>query len=837
MKLIKNILQLILLPLFIAGGFFLWSLPRITTDYNFNTDELIYLSRSNYAKAYFSGDWNNPIWDKPEVVYDQTQLVNYIYSLVPGDRSLLSAESSPCSVHDPKNFYASWSCVDGQPISSWPSTHNAQRSLVVSGRILATGISSLSVATTYYLGLVVSGPITGILAALYLGWYSFFKNLSTMVMIDQILLVFLNLQFITTLLILKTKKANFLSYLALGIFTGLAVSSKISAAIPTLILYSYLTIASLFQRKFKFSSLLLSSIIALTVFASLHPFLRFNPIEGLVKMLNWRTAQIAAQNSPIYTPTGIVDKLAYSFNELYSSHQVETNLPVSSTFFVLSLISLVTLLITNPHFSLPALLSLATFILIIPIKWNRYLLPIMPALSVVVASFPVLIAPLVIKYRNYLLGGIFALGATFALTTLPTSTMLPLGIVLITVTLSLQGLFITRAMLYNFGKPKMVIPHHQPTLSFSILLPAKNEAKVIKRTLESLNNLSYPKNLYEILVITPADDQETLREINAFKIENPKSNMRLIPIDGASHSKAYSLNLGLSFARNDLITIFDAEDEPSPMILARANDYFLTHPKTHAVQAPVHLTNLTSTWFSALNAVEYYFWFTSVLPYLSTKQTIPLGGNTVFLHKTALKSIGPYDESCLTEDADIGIRLSSAGANIGVLSDGSLATREETPSDELDLIKQRSRWDQGYLQVIGKQSWRRLPQSKQLLTLYILSQPIFRHLSFLNMIFSPLLASLGAIPVAIALFSFIPAYFLIIQLGLYTLGLADLARLHKIKLPPTRYLTTILSFLPYQALLFLATSRALYKIWSGNYHWDKTTHYNAHRPSVAILET
>lgn len=419
----------------------------------------------------------------------------------------------------------------------------------------------------------------------------------------------------------------------------------------------------------------------------------------------------------------------------------------------------------------------------------------------------------------------------------PPSTLLSLGIVLITLALSLQGMFITRAMLYSFGKPKVDPPKFAPASRFSILLPAKNEASVIKRTLESLKSLSYPKNLYEVLVITPANDHATLREINTFIHSNPDSNVRLIPIDGASHSKAYSLNLGLSFARHEIIAIFDAEDEPANSILGRVNDYFLTHPQTHAVQAPVHLTNLTSTWFSAINAVEYYFWFTSVLPFLATKKTIPLGGNTVFIHKSALKSIGAYDETCLTEDADLGIRLSSASANIGVISNTSLATREETPNDELDLIRQRSRWDQGYLQVIGKQSWRRLPRSRQFLSLYILTQPIFRHLSFLNMIFSPLLASLGSIPVGVALFSFFPAYFLIIQLGLYTLGLYDLARLHHIRLSPLRYLITILSFLPYQALLFLATTRALYKIWSGNYRWDKTTHYNAHRVSVAILES
>ncbi len=289
-------------------------------------------------------------------------------------------------------------------------------------------------------------------------------------------------------------------------------------------------------------------------------------------------------------------------------------------------------------------------------------------------------------------------------------------------------------------------------------------------------------------------------------------------------------------AKHNYIGIFDAEDEPNQEILQKVNEYLLAHPTTHAVQAPVHLTNIQSTWYSGLNAVEYYFWFRSVLPFLEKNNTVPLGGNTIFIHKDTLKSIGGYDETCLTEDAELGIHLSSIGANIGIIDDPIYATKEETPSDEIGLIRQRSRWDQGYLQVLSKGSWKGLPLKQQLLTVYILTQPIFRHLSFLNMIFSPLLASFGAIPTGIALLSFVPGYFLLIQLSLYCLGLADLSKQHKIKLSTWRYVLMIIAFIPYQALLSISTLRAITKIMRGNYAWDKTKHGNSHRQSLAILE-
>mgnify|MGYP006371632457 FL=1 len=275
----KKIFQLVLLPLVIAGAFFVWSLPRITTDYNFNADELIYLGRSNYWDSYKAGDFTNPIWSSWEV-YDQPQLTNYIFAQIPGDRDLLANTNSPCTSDSQADHYNAWGCLDGHPIATWPSSIQPRGSFVTRARVLATAISSLAIMTTYYLGLLVSGPLAGILAVLYLGAYTFFRGLSTMVMEDQTLLLFLNLQLILTLSILKRKQSNLLSYLLLGLITGLAFATKLSAAIPTLIVYSYLGIYGLIKSKTNLVKLFLSTALAAFVFISLHPFLWTDPISG-----------------------------------------------------------------------------------------------------------------------------------------------------------------------------------------------------------------------------------------------------------------------------------------------------------------------------------------------------------------------------------------------------------------------------------------------------------------------------------------------------------------------------------------------------------------------------
>ncbi len=90
------------------------------------------------------------------------------------------------------------------------------------------------------------------------------------------------------------------------------------------------------------------------------------------------------------------------------------------------------------------------------------------------------------------------------------------------------------------------------------------------------------------------------------------------------------------------------------------------------VQCGVQLMNYADRWFSALNVLEYFFWFKSRMHYHAAVGMVPLGGNTVFIRRDLLDELGGWDQTCLTEDADIGIRLSAAGIPIRVVYDDAL---------------------------------------------------------------------------------------------------------------------------------------------------------------------
>jgi glycosyltransferase involved in cell wall biosynthesis len=55
----------------------------------------------------------------------------------------------------------------------------------------------------------------------------------------------------------------------------------------------------------------------------------------------------------------------------------------------------------------------------------------------------------------------------------------------------------------------------------SIIVAAKNEGRVIRRSLESMANLDYPKDLYEVVVVEDGSSDDTLGICMACANEHP----------------------------------------------------------------------------------------------------------------------------------------------------------------------------------------------------------------------------------------------------------------------------------------------------------------------------
>ena len=352
-----------------------------------------------------------------------------------------------------------------------------------------------------------------------------------------------------------------------------------------------------------------------------------------------------------------------------------------------------------------------------------------------------------------------------------------------------HALFSLYLLLYSWEYPERLEASHgprtfvQPQTGFSILLPARDEAGVIGATIRRIWAADYPKRLLQIIVICHVGDESTIAEVESVVQEIGSKRVRLITFNGTPINKPRALNIGLAVARHKMVGVFDAEDDVDPQLFNSVNTVVIKERAT-VVQAGVQLMNFRDRWWTVHNCLEYFFWFKSRLHFHAKVGMIPLGGNTVFMKRGLLRRIGGWDEACLTEDADIGLRLSTLGERIRVIYDSQRVTREETPNDLSALVRQRTRWNQGFLHVLRKGAWLELPAWQQrALAIYTFSYPLVQGPITLLWPLAIIAGFILKVPVPVAMASFLPLYAMLFQMVLMVVGAFMFAREYGLRVP------------------------------------------------------
>jgi cellulose synthase/poly-beta-1,6-N-acetylglucosamine synthase-like glycosyltransferase len=366
------------------------------------------------------------------------------------------------------------------------------------------------------------------------------------------------------------------------------------------------------------------------------------------------------------------------------------------------------------------------------------------------------------------------------------------------------------------------------TRSYSLIVPARHEEAVLDTTLRLLADIDHPD--VEVLAVVGHDDHGTRVVAERAARERP-GRVRVLIDWKWPKNKPKALNTALAACRGDIVGVFDAEDEVHPALL-RHVDHCFDDTGADVVQGGVQLMNYRSSWWALHNVLEYYFWFRSRLHYHAGRRFIPLGGNTVFIRTDLLRQAGGWDEECLAEDCEIGVRLSTAGAKVAVAYEAGLVTREETPSTIPSLTKQRTRWNQGFLQVLRKGVWRGLPTLRQrLLARYTLSMPFLQAFAALVTPLAVVAILALRLPVGIALLSFLPLIPTILTVAVQAAGLREFCRNYGERARMGDYLRLVLGTIPYQVILGFAALRAVVREKAGRRGWEKTAHLGAHRQS------
>lgn len=270
------------------------------------------------------------------------------------------------------------------------------------------------------------------------------------------------------------------------------------------------------------------------------------------------------------------------------------------------------------------------------------------------------------------------------------------GLMLINVVLSIGGFIYYIRVNRTDGR----IPLKEYPM-VSIMVPAHNESIVIRKTVQALLNLDYPKDKYEIIVINDNSSDDSAEVLKNIQLKNPDRKLIVINTDNVSGGKGKSnaLNIGFSVSTGSVIAIYDADNTPEPNALTLLVENLMADDKLGAVIGKfrtrnrnasliTRFVNIETLAYQCMNQAGRWFFFKLC--------TIP--GTNFVVRRSIIERIGGWDTKALSEDTEISFRIYRMGYRIKLMP--LAVTWEQEPQLLRIWLKQRTRWAKGNIYVL-----------------------------------------------------------------------------------------------------------------------------------------
>ena len=235
-----------------------------------------------------------------------------------------------------------------------------------------------------------------------------------------------------------------------------------------------------------------------------------------------------------------------------------------------------------------------------------------------------------------------------------------------------------------------------PTVS--IIVPVKDEEKVVGRLLEALLRLDYPPEKREIVIVEDGSVDKTVKLCREYARRYP-GQVRLLR-QRTSNGKPSALNYALKHVKGEVVAVFDADSVPEPDTLLKAVEHF-EDPSVAAVQGRACSinadANMLTKFVSYEEAVRYE-------TYMRGKDVlnlfVPLTGSCYFVRRGVLLEVDGWDDASLSEDMEVALKLTKEGYRIRYAPE--IRCWQEYPVNLAQLIKQRMRWFRGTMEIALK---------------------------------------------------------------------------------------------------------------------------------------
>ncbi len=260
----------------------------------------------------------------------------------------------------------------------------------------------------------------------------------------------------------------------------------------------------------------------------------------------------------------------------------------------------------------------------------------------------------------------------------------------------------------------------------SLIVPVKNEAKVIGRLVEGFKMAKYPKDKLELIFVEDGSTDGTYELLLRYRELDPR--IKVVHLRENKEGKPKALNEGLKYATGELLALMDADCVPEPDLFLKAA---YEHRRGKKVLVGHYkVINAGESFLTKLSVFEEFLWRFMSIGRTRLGLSVPLTGSFSFVDRELVLKAGGW-KPCLAEDVELGVRLLKMGFK-GYFLDGFVWL--ETPRSMHALVKQRIRWYRGYMETALKHLdlLTKVPRKLALDNLLMLSTPFFAILTLFS---------------------------------------------------------------------------------------------------------
>lgn len=244
--------------------------------------------------------------------------------------------------------------------------------------------------------------------------------------------------------------------------------------------------------------------------------------------------------------------------------------------------------------------------------------------------------------------------------------------------------------------PIRKLPEAKKKHNFAIIIPARNESKVIRGILESIKNQTYDHDLMETFIVVESEDDPTVEIAKGYERTNVFVRKQL-----QLKGKGYAMDEVVQdiFAQDkvyDAFVVFDADNVLYSNCIEEMNKAYDSGYKMAVGYR--NSKNWNDGWVATCSALTFTMINVFQNKFKSrTGQNVLISGSSFYIDYDIIKSLGGWKFYTLTEDYEMS--LFATANNIRTHYIETAKSYDEQPTTFKASWNQRLRWIKGYGQA------------------------------------------------------------------------------------------------------------------------------------------